>query len=184
MKILLLQDVDDLGLAGEVANVARGYGRNYLMPRKLAIPATGGALKQAENIRKSGEARRAREKADAEAIVGQIGGAVLVFERRASERGQLYGSVTNTDIAEAIQEKFEIEIDRRRIQLSEPIRALGEFNVEIRLMTEVSLAITVAVIQEGTVYAPAIAAESVEAEEALAESKKAEASEEVVRSSV
>ncbi|MFQ5577463.1 MAG: 50S ribosomal protein L9, partial [Anaerolineae bacterium] len=86
MKVLLLQDVDNLGLAGEVAKVANGYGRNYLIPQNLAVLATPGALKQAKNIRQAGELQRAREKADAEAIKNQIEGTTLVFERRAGER--------------------------------------------------------------------------------------------------
>lgn len=154
MQVLLLQDVDNLGLAGDVAKVAPGYGRNYLLPQKMAILATEGALKQSDAIRKSGELRRAQEKADAEAIVGQIEGQELVFERRAGERGQLYGSVTSGDITDAIQEKLGIEVDKRKIRLSEPIRALGDYEVSIRLMVEVTTSIYVGVITEGDVYIP------------------------------
>lgn len=152
MKVLLLQDVDNLGLAGDVVTIAPGYGRNYLLPQKLAILATPGALKQAEAIRKAGEVRRAREKADAEAIVNQIEDKVLIFERRAGERGRLYGSVTASDIAQKLSEQAEIEIDRRKINLSEPIRTLGEWDVTIRLMVEVSTTVRVIVIGEGETY--------------------------------
>lgn len=157
MKVLLLQDVDNVGLAGEVANVSSGYGRNYLLPQRLATLATEGALKRAEAVRKAGEARRAQEKADAEAIAGQIGGATVVFERRAGERGQLYGSVTSSDIAQKIQEEFDIDIDRRKLVLPEPLRSLGEFDVSIRLMIEVSTQVKVVVIEEGKVYVPSTA---------------------------
>jgi len=152
MQVLLLEDVDNLGLAGDITKVAPGYGRNYLIPQKLAILATPGAVKQADAIRKAGELRRAREKTDAEAIANQISDQVFVFERRAGDRGQLYGSVTAAEIASAITDKFGIDIDRRKIRLPEPIRALGEWDVPIRLMVEVSTNIRVVVIGEGEVY--------------------------------
>jgi len=154
MKVLLLQDVDNLGLAGDVAEVANGYGRNYLIPQKLAVLATPSALKQAEAIRRAGEARRAREKADAEAIKGQIDGALLVFERRAGERDKLYGSVTAQDIANALNEKFGLDIHKRKVILPEPIRSLGEWDIPVRLMVEVSATVHVAVIKEGETYVP------------------------------
>lgn len=113
MKILLLEDVDNLGLAGEVKVVADGYARNYLLPRRMATLATPGALKQVETIRKAGERRRARDKADAEAIASIINGTSLVFERRAGETGKLYGSVTTQDIAEALSEKAGTEIKHK-----------------------------------------------------------------------
>lgn len=162
MKVLLIEDVDNLGLAGEVTDVAPGYGRNYLLPQQLAILATPGAMKQAEAIRKAGELKRAQEKADAEAIANQIDGQLLVFERRAGDRGQLYGSVTASDIAEALSEKVDIEIDRRKINLPEPLRSLGEWDVTVRLMIEVSVTIHVAVIAEGETYVPGGAAEEEE----------------------
>jgi large subunit ribosomal protein L9 len=149
MKVLLLEDVDNLGLAGEVANVAPGYGRNYLIPQNLATLATRGALKQAESIRKTGELRRAQEKADAEAIANQIRGQTLVFERRVGERDRLYGSVTTTDIAKAIMDKIGLDIDKRKIRMAEPIRTVGQWNVPIRLMIEVTAEVKVIVIGEG-----------------------------------
>ncbi|RME45076.1 MAG: 50S ribosomal protein L9 [Caldilineae bacterium] len=156
MKVLLLQDVDNLGLAGDVAEVANGYGRNYLIPQKLAVLATPSALKQAEAIRRAGEAQRAREKADAEAIKGQIDGTVLVFERRAGERDKLYGSVTAQDIVHALNEKFGLDIHKRKVVLPEPIRALGEWDIPIRLMVEVSATVHVVVVKEGESYAPPV----------------------------
>jgi large subunit ribosomal protein L9 len=177
MKILLLEDVDNLGLAGEVANVAPGYGRNYLIPQNLAILATPGALKQAAAIRIVGVARRARDKADAEAIANQIGGKTLVFERRAGERDRLYGSVTATDISKGIQDKFQLDIDKRKIRLPEPIRVLGEWDVPVRLMVEVVTSIKVIVIGEGqAVPQPTTAAAEPAAETApVEEAKEAEA---------
>jgi len=152
MKVLLLQDVDNLGLAGDVVKVAPGYGRNYLMPQKLAVLATPGAIKQAVSIRQAGEIKRAREKADAEATANQIRGKILVFERRAGNRGQLYGSVTVTDIARELGNKVGLEIDRRKISLPEPLRTLGEWDVTVRLMIGVSATVHVVIIPEGETY--------------------------------
>lgn len=154
MKVLLLQDVDNLGLAGSIVKVANGYGRNYLIPQQMAVLATVGAIKQAESVRKAGELRRAREKGEAEAIAGQIEGTLLVFHRRAGDQNKLYGSVTASEIAQAINEKFGFEIDKRKIALPEPIRVLGEWDVSIKLMIEVSASVHVVVIKEGQVYQP------------------------------
>jgi len=149
MKILLLKDVDNVGYAGDVKNVANGYGRNYLIPQQLAVLATPGALKQAETIRKTAEKRRAQEKADAEAIANQVGGLKLLFERRAGETGKLYGSVTSADITEAIQKKTGIDIDKRKVALPEPIRNLGDQQVTIKLMIDVATDISVEVVPLG-----------------------------------
>jgi large subunit ribosomal protein L9 len=149
MKVLLLQDVDNLGYAGDVKNVANGYGRNYLIPHNLAVLASPGAMKQAETIRKAAEKHRAREKADAEAIVNQLAGLSLLFERRAGETGKLYGSVTSADISEAIKDKTGIDLDKRKVALPEPIRNLGEQEVTIKLMIEVSTTIKVEVLPLG-----------------------------------
>lgn len=151
MKVLLLKDVDNLGYAGDVKNVANGFGRNYLIPQQLAVLATSGALKQAETIRKAAEKRRAQEKTDAEAIANQVGGLRLLFERRAGETGKLYGSVTSGDIADEILAKTGIEIDKRRVALPEPIRNLGEQEVTIKLMIDVSTTIDVEVLPLGGV---------------------------------
>jgi large subunit ribosomal protein L9 len=149
MKVLLIEDVDNLGYAGDVKKVADGYGRNYLLPRSMAVMATPGALKQAETIRKAGEKRRAQEKSDAQAIANQLAGLELLFERRAGETGKLYGSVTSADIAEAIKAKTGLEVDKRKVALPEPIRQLGPQEVLIKLMVEVSVSIRVEVLPEG-----------------------------------
>ena len=149
MKVLLIQDVDNLGYAGDVKEVANGYGRNYLIPQKMAVLATSGALKQAETIRKAAEKRRARQTEDAQATANQLSGLELTFERRAGETRKLYGSVTSADIVEAIKDKTEIEVDRRKVTLSEPIRMLGEQEVTIKLMIDVSTTVKVTVLPEG-----------------------------------
>ncbi len=149
MKVLLIEDVDNLGYAGDVKKVANGFGRNYLIPQRLAVLATEGALKQAETIRKVAEKRRAQERQDAEAIANQISGVELLFERRAGETGKLYGSVTSGDIAEAIEEQTGIPIDKRKVALPEPLRSLGEQEVTIKLMIDLKTAIKVEVLPEG-----------------------------------
>jgi large subunit ribosomal protein L9 len=151
MKVLLIQDVDDLGYAGDVKEVANGYGRNYLIPQRMAVLATPGALKQAETIRKAAEKHRAQQTADAQAMANQLANLELVFERRAGETGKLYGSVTSTDIVEAIKAQTEIEVDRRKVALPEPIRMLGQQEVPIKLMIDVNATIKVVVLPEGGV---------------------------------
>ncbi|MCB0182342.1 MAG: 50S ribosomal protein L9 [Anaerolineae bacterium] len=149
MKVLLIEDVDNLGYAGDVKEVKNGYGRNYLLPQNLAILATPGALKQAETIRKAAEKVRAQEREDAQAISNQISDIQLMFERRAGETGKLYGSVTSSDIADAILEKTGIEIDKRKVALAEPIRTLGLQDVTVKLMIDLSTTIQVEVLPLG-----------------------------------
>jgi large subunit ribosomal protein L9 len=149
MQVLLIQDVDNLGYAGDVKKVADGFGRNYLLPRNLAVLATPGALKQAETIRKGAEKRRAHEMADAQAMANQLTGVELLFERRAGETGKLYGSVTSGDIADALKAKTGLEIDKRKVALPEPIRQLGDQEVTIKLMIDVATTIKVQVLPEG-----------------------------------
>lgn len=155
MKVLLTQDVPDLGVAGEVHTVAGGYARNYLMPRGLAVLATKGALKQAEEIRQAGIRRRARERANAEAQAQMIRDQRLLFQARAGETGRLYGSVTSADIAERLSEAVGFEVDRRKIHLDHPIREVGIYNIEIRLMPEVNATFVVGVVHEGEGWAEA-----------------------------
>ncbi len=155
MKILLMQDVSDLGMAGEVHSVAGGYARNFLMPRGMAVLATKGALKQADEIRQTGIRRRAKERANAEAQAQVINAQKLLFTARAGENQRLYGSVTSAEIAERLAGAVGFEVDRRRIQLEHPIRDLGIYQLDIRLIPEVSARFTVAVVQEGEVWADA-----------------------------
>ena len=151
MKVLLIQDVDNLGYAGDVKRVANGYGRNYLIPQKMAVFATPGALKQAETIRKAAEKHRAQQTADAQAIANQLANLELIFERRAGETGKLYGSVTSTDIVEAIKAQTEIEVDKHKVALPESIRMLGQQEISIKLMIDVSATVKVTVLPEGGV---------------------------------
>jgi large subunit ribosomal protein L9 len=149
-KILLREDVDDLGARGEIVRVRAGYARNYLLPRKLAVEATSSNVKAIELERAALLKKEAAARATAEGQGEQIGKLVLEFKRKAGEQGALYGSVTSMDIAEALQERG-YEIDRHRIHLREPIKRLGDFQVPLRLHREVSIDLQVKVSPEGEV---------------------------------
>jgi large subunit ribosomal protein L9 len=149
MKVLLIKDVPELGTAGEVYAVAGGYARNYLMPRKMAVLATKGALKQAEEIKQAALRTRARERANAEAQAEMIKGKKLLFTANAGDNNRLYGSVTAAEIAERLAEACGFVVDRRRIELEHPIRELGLFDLSIRLMPEVHSTFKVGVVRDG-----------------------------------
>ena len=149
-KVLLREDVDDLGARGEIVRVRAGYARNYLLPRNLAVAATAGTVKGIEQERAALLKKEAKERATAEAQSQQMGSLVLEFKRKAGEQGALYGSVTSMDIAEALHERG-YEIDRHRIHLREPLKRLGEYTVPIRLHREVTIDMQVKVASEGEV---------------------------------
>ncbi len=155
MKVLLLKDVQDLGEAGEVYSVAGGYARNYLMPRGMAVLATRGALKQAEEIKQAGIRRRAQERSNAEAQAQMISGKRLLFAANAGENDRLYGSITASDIAEQLAAAVGFEIDRRRIQIEHGLRDLDIHDVAIRLMPDIAATFKVAVVREGEDWAAA-----------------------------
>lgn len=178
MQVLLIKDVDNLGYAGDVKKVAGGYGRNYLLPHGLAVLATPGALKQAETIRRAAEKHRAQEMEDAKAIANQLEGLNLLFERRAGETGKLYGSVTSGDIAEAIVEKTGIDLDKRKVALPEPIRTLGQQDVPVKLMIDMTTNISVEVLPLGGILERERLSEAeAAAASAAAQNKAAEAEE-------
>lgn len=149
-KVLLREDVDDLGARGEIVRVRAGYARNYLLPRNLAVEATAGNVKGIESERAALLKKEAKERASAEVQSQQIGSLDLEFKRKAGEQGALYGSVTSMDIAEALKERG-YEIDRHRIHLREPLKRLGEYSVPVRLHREVTLDLKVRVAAEGEV---------------------------------
>ena len=155
MKVLLTKDVPDLGEAGEVYAVAGGYARNYLMPRGMAVMATKGALKQAEEIKLAGIRRRAQERSNAEAQAAMIGNKRLLFTANAGENDRLYGSVTVADIAAQLAAAVGFDVDRRRIQIELGLRDLGIHDVTIRLMPDVSATFKVAVVRDGEDWAAA-----------------------------
>ena len=148
MKVLLLKDVYKLGRAGDVKRVADGYGRNYLLPQGMAILATPAALKMTERIKAKANIQRAIVNQEMDAIAKQLIGLTLQFPAKASETGKLYGSVTTQMIADAIKEKSDVEIARRQID-TQPLRALGEYKVPIRLTVDLIPTIDVTVYREG-----------------------------------
>jgi len=143
MKVILSKDVQGTGKAGEVKDVADGYARNYLIPRKLAIPATGGALKSVEQKKASEQKKAAAEEAAARALAERLTTAPVVLTAKVGDQGRLYGSITSGDIAEQLSAQLGQPIDKRRIELVEPIRQLGQFEVTIRLHRAVSAAVKV-----------------------------------------
>ena len=149
MEVILKEDVPKLGHRGEVVKVAEGYGRNYLLPHKLAIEATTANRAVIEQMKQSAARKSAVEKAGAEAQAQQLEGTALTFTRRAGEKDHLFGSVTTSDIAEALERKG-FNIDRRKIQLNEAIKNLGEVEVPIRLHRDVTAKIKVTVEKEAT----------------------------------
>jgi len=148
MEVILRDHVENVGRRGEVVKVADGYARNYLLPRKLALPATPGNLKQIERERVKLDAREAEEKTAAEAIAARMAGLETVISRKVGETEVLYGSVTSADIAEAVA-ALGFDVDKRKIVLREPIKKLGEYTVPIRLHREVVLQLPVKVVGEG-----------------------------------
>jgi large subunit ribosomal protein L9 len=149
-KVLLREDVDDLGARGEIVRVRAGYARNYLLPRNLAVEATAGNVKGIESERAALLKKEAKERASAESQSQQMSSLELEFRRKAGEQGALYGSVTSMDLAEALRE-LGYEIDRHRIHLREPIKRLGEYSVPVRLHREVTIDLKVRVAAEGEV---------------------------------
>ena len=148
MEVILREHVDNLGKRGEIVKVADGYARNFLLPRKLALPATEGNRKHVERERRIVEAREAAEKVQAEAIAARLGMIDINITRRVGETEQLYGSVTAVDIADYLKDKG-FEIDRRKLILPEPIKAIGEHTVPLKLHREVTIPLKVKVAKEG-----------------------------------
>jgi large subunit ribosomal protein L9 len=136
MKVLLIKDVENLGLAGDIKDVANGYGRNYLIPGGMAVLAKAGALQQADVHRRRAAKRRARISAEMEALARLVGKTSLTFQAKSGDKGRLYGSVTSGDIAEKLSEAIGQEIDRRKIILETPIKQLGSHQVTMRLSGE------------------------------------------------
>jgi large subunit ribosomal protein L9 len=164
MEILLKQDVENLGSAGDIVNVKAGFARNYLIPRGMAMPATPGLRKQANQIKQAAERRRLRELKTAQDLADRISQTTLNFKAMAGEGGRLYGSITSTAIAESLASSLGIEIDRRRIRMEHPLRELGSHDVTMGLSHGVSATFKVIVEAEGEL-----------AKDTLSESELAEA---------
>ena len=146
MKVILAGDVDKLGHKGDIVTVADGYARNYLVPKGLAMFASKGALKQAEDMQRARAERVRKEKEAAAARVATLGASPVYISARAGEGGRLFGSVTKSDVARAIEEQLNEQIDRHLIRLDDPIRSLGRHEVEVHLHDEVNALVAVEVI--------------------------------------
>ncbi|WP_322494963.1 50S ribosomal protein L9 [Chloroflexus sp.] len=148
MKVLLVQDVEHLGKAGEIKDVSGGFGRNYLLPKGFAVLATKSQIKQAEE-RLAAQRRKAEAaRKDAEALAAKLAELTLTFVVKVGEQERLYGSVTNADIAAKLHEVAGIEIDRRKIALEDPIKRTGEYEVPVELASGVSATLKVVVVGE------------------------------------
>ena len=149
MDVILREHVDNLGRRGEVVNVADGYARNYLLPRKLALLVTEGNKQQIERERGKFEAREQEEKKVADAMGARLAGVEIQIARKVGETEVLFGSVTSADIAAAMAAKG-FEIDRRKLNLREPIKKLGEYDIPLRLHPDVTVPVKVKVVAEGS----------------------------------
>ena len=148
MDVILREDIDKLGARGQVVNVAPGYARNFLLPNRLAVPATDSNKKIVEQERQAHLRKEAKQKSEAEDLGKMLTGVSVTIAQKAGENDQLFGSVTSKDVAEALEKK-NYTIDRRKIQLDEPIKQLGEHRISVRLHRDVFAEITVNVVREG-----------------------------------
>jgi len=148
MRIVLLKDVKRLGAMGEVRSVADGYARNYLIPRGLAVPATDAALQQVKAKAAAQRREASQEKEEAQTVAERLEGAELVFQAKAGETGRLYGSITNADIAERLTALAGEPVDKRKVELPDPIKDLGKTHVEVKLHGDVVVRVTVIVASE------------------------------------
>ena len=148
MKVVFLEDVPNVAKAGDIKEVADGYSRNYLIPRKLAVPATASELKKVEVLRASGARREAKTEKEAEAFANVLKDITVVIRMRAGTKDKLYGSVTSADIAREIKKLTKQDVDKRKIELPEPIRELGIYEVSVKLSKDVTATVNVVVEQE------------------------------------
>jgi large subunit ribosomal protein L9 len=149
MKIVLRADVDNLGKKGDVLDVADGFARNYLVPKGVAILASKGAVEQAASMRRSRDVKDARDRESAEVVARELVPKVIRIPAKAGAEGRLFGSVTASDVVEAVQAQAGVELDRRRLQLAEPIKSLGTHEVPVKLHADVEFRITVEVVVQG-----------------------------------
>jgi large subunit ribosomal protein L9 len=145
VRVILKAEVRGLGRTGEIKDVADGYARNYLLPKGLAIEATGGELKLLAQERQSEKTKKDRAHQDAEELARRLGEVTLVFKLKAGEQGKTFGSVTAKEVADALKKEAKADIDKTKIVLREPLRSLGIHKVEVRLLSDVRADVTVAI---------------------------------------
>ena len=148
MKVVLRDDVENIGRKGDLIEVTDGFARNFLVPRGLAMKATTGVVQQAEAMRRNREARDARDREAAQALADQLTGKRIELRARAGEGGRLFGSVTSADVADAVRAQTGVELDRRKTQLAEPLKELGAVEVPVKLHADVEVILTVDVVPE------------------------------------
>jgi len=148
VKVVLRDDVENIGRKGDLIEVTDGYARNFLVPRGLAMKATKGVVQQAEAMRRNREARDARDREAAQALADQLTGKRIELRARAGEGGRLFGSVTSADVADAVRAQTGVEVDRRKTQLAEPLKELGAVEVPVKLHADVEVTLTVDVVPE------------------------------------
>ena len=148
MRVVLRDDVENVGRKGDLIEVADGFARNYLVPRGLAMKATRGVVQQAEAMRRNREVRETRDREAAQAVADQLAGRRIEVRARAGEGGRLFGSVTAADIVDAVRAQTGVELDRRNTQLAEPLKELGAADVPVRLHTDVEVTLSIDVVSE------------------------------------
>jgi large subunit ribosomal protein L9 len=180
MKVVLREDVEKLGLRGEVVDVARGYARNFLLPRKLAEPATPSRVAELEKVNARRALHEAQSFEQAQEIAQRLGQAEIRFDVKAGENGVLFGSVTQTNLADAIWEKLKVRVDRRKIGMDDALKRIGRYQVPIELFSDVTVETRVLVVPEGGELPPEEELQAIEEAEA-AEAAAAEAAAEEER---
>ena len=148
MKVVLRDDVENIGRKGDLIEVTDGFARNFLVPRGLAMKATKGVVQQSEAMRRNREARDARDREAAQVLADQLTGKRIELRARAGEGGRLFGSVTSADVADAVRAQTGVEVDRRKTQLAEPLKELGVVEVPVKLHADVEVSLTVDVVPE------------------------------------
>jgi len=146
MKVVLRSDVPNVGKKGDILDVADGFARNYLVPKGLALRATNGNVQQAAAMRRARDLRDAKDRGAAEEVARVLVPAVITVKAKAGTEGRLFGSVTSTDVATAVQDQTGIELDRRKLQLDEPIKSVGTHQIPTKLHPDVEFAITIEVV--------------------------------------
>ncbi len=148
MKVVLREDVKNLGKKGDIVDVAEGHGRNFLVPRGLAVPASSGVLKEVSLVRNSRAKKDARQEQKARDLAGRLQGLEVTVKTRSGEGGKLYGAVTSRDVAAEIERLLSQKIDRRKVELPEPVKTLGRYPVQVRLYPGVQAEVTLIVTAE------------------------------------
>ncbi len=148
MRVMLTKDVERVGKAGDVKEVADGYGRNYLLPRKLAVPANKGAEAEGKRLRDAQAKREAKDRVEAQALADEIGNKTVVVRLKMGADDKAFGSITNQDVATALKAQHRVEIDRHKIDIKEPIKTLGEHQVPLRLHRDVTAQVNLIVTSD------------------------------------